>query len=526
MKYHSSTMSIKLKTISYYFLAVMVLGSLFSLVPVGTKVGTPKASAACLPTAPPTTYGKVTQSVTVATAGTYRVWSRIKAPNTTANSYYFQVDTGCAYNVGDSTSIPANTWKWVNYQDGSTATPIDVTLTAGAHNLVYTGKEADVQLDKVMLLGDTTCVPSDVSPSVFGSNCAVTDTISPTVSITAPTSGSTVSGAAVNIAANAADAVGVTRVDFLVDGVVKGNDTTAAYAYSWNTSTVTNGAHTLTAKAYDAAGNVGTSTAVSVTVNNTETTPPTAPTGLTAPSKTATSVSLAWTASTDNVGVAGYRVFRGTTQVGTPTTTSYTDTGLTASTAYSYTVKAIDAAGNLSAASTALAVTTNAATDTTAPTVSITAPANGATVNFSDAIVPDNFKATAADNTGGSGLAKVEFYDGTTLLGTDTSSPYSWTWTTTTAGAHSLRAKAFDNAGNSTNSAIITVTATISTVKTPGDCAGGTNGTGDGRVNALDLGLLITHDNTSYPACDFTPNNGTSVIGAADMAVLIANWTW
>ncbi|TWF91710.1 glycoside hydrolase family 6 protein [Streptomyces brevispora] len=87
---------------------------------------------------------------------------------------------------------------------------------------------------------------------------------------------------------------------------------------------------------------------------------PTAPTGVTVTAKTSGSVSLSWTASTDNVGVSGYDVFRGGVRVGSTTTTSYTDTGLTAGTTYSYTVKAKDAAGNVSAASAAVSATTSA----------------------------------------------------------------------------------------------------------------------------------------------------------------------
>jgi len=90
----------------------------------------------------------------------------------------------------------------------------------------------------------------------------------------------------------------------------------------------------------------------------TDTTAPTAPTALKSTATTASSVSLSWTASTDNVGVTGYDVYRGTTLVGSATATSYTDSGLTASTAYSYTVKARDAAGNVSAASNSVSVTT------------------------------------------------------------------------------------------------------------------------------------------------------------------------
>ncbi|MEW2620458.1 endo-1,4-beta-xylanase [Streptomyces sp. NPDC048106] len=92
----------------------------------------------------------------------------------------------------------------------------------------------------------------------------------------------------------------------------------------------------------------------------TDTTPPSAPSGLTVSGTTSSSVSLTWSAATDNVGVTGYDVYRGSTKVGSSTSTSYTDSGLTASTAYSYTVKAKDAAGNVSAASSAVTATTAA----------------------------------------------------------------------------------------------------------------------------------------------------------------------
>ena len=86
---------------------------------------------------------------------------------------------------------------------------------------------------------------------------------------------------------------------------------------------------------------------------------PSVPAGLTATGTTGSSVSLSWTASTDNTAVTGYDVYRGTTLAGTTTATTFTDTGLTAATAYTYTVKAHDAAGNISAASTAVNATTS-----------------------------------------------------------------------------------------------------------------------------------------------------------------------
>ena len=101
-----------------------------------------------------------------------------------------------------------------------------------------------------------------------------------------------------------------------------------------------------------------------------DTTRPTAPTGLTATAVGPTRINLGWTASTDNVGVTGYRVERcqGTgcttfAQIGTPTATTYSDTGLSPSTTYRYRVRAVDAAGNLSTYSNIATATTPAVPD-------------------------------------------------------------------------------------------------------------------------------------------------------------------
>jgi hypothetical protein len=87
-------------------------------------------------------------------------------------------------------------------------------------------------------------------------------------------------------------------------------------------------------------------------------TSPTSPTHLSAVAASLSELDLSWTVSTDNVGVSGYKIFRAGFQIATSTFTSYADTGLTASTTYTYTVKAFDAAGNVSSAS-------NIATSTT-----------------------------------------------------------------------------------------------------------------------------------------------------------------
>jgi len=106
-----------------------------------------------------------------------------------------------------------------------------------------------------------------------GSTTVTSDTIRPSVAIASPGASSTVSGTAA-VTANASDNVGVTRVELKVNSTVVASDTAAPYSFAWDTRGVVNGLATLTAVAYDAAGNVASSTPVSVNVANTTTTQP------------------------------------------------------------------------------------------------------------------------------------------------------------------------------------------------------------------------------------------------------------
>src|SRR5204863_7925160 len=145
------------------------------------------------------------------------------------------------------------------------------------------------------------------------------------------------------------------------------------------------------------------------------------------------SVSLTWSAASDNVGVANYNVYRSTTsgftpsaanRVAQPTSTSYTDSGLAAGTYY-YKVTAQDAAGNVGPASNQASAAATA--DSTAPTVSVTAPTSGSTVSGTITV-----SATASDNVG---VAGVQFLlDGANLGAEDTSAPYSVSCDTSAVG--------------------------------------------------------------------------------------------
>jgi beta-glucanase (GH16 family) len=191
------------------------------------------------------------------------------------------------------------------------------------------------------------------------------DTQAPTVSLTAPTAGSTVSGSSVALSANASDNVGVSGVQFKVDGSNVGSqDTTSPYSVTWNSTGVANGSHTITAVASDAAGNSTTSSSVSVTVSNApDTTPPTV--SLTAPTTGSTvsgaSVAVAANAA-DNVGVAGVQFkLDGSNLQAEDTTSPYSinwDSTAASNGTHTLTAIARDGAGN-STTSAAVSVTLN-----------------------------------------------------------------------------------------------------------------------------------------------------------------------
>ncbi|WP_345516432.1 DUF4832 domain-containing protein, partial [Phytohabitans houttuyneae] len=157
------------------------------------------------------------------------------------------------------------------------------------------------------------------------------------------------------------DNVGVTGYQVWRDGVLAGSPSGTSFT---DLGRSPGQSYQYAVRAVDAAGNVsGSSAAVSATTSGCsgDCTAPSAPV-LSSSGKTDSTVSLSWTAASDNVGVTGYEVFRGSTLVGSPSGTSFTDIGLSASTSYGYTVRARDAAGNRSAASNTVTVTTNAVT--------------------------------------------------------------------------------------------------------------------------------------------------------------------
>lgn len=108
--------------------------------------------------------------LTLQESGTYKVWSRIIIPGPSSNSFYLQIDNGCPINVGNSTSIPANKFIWVDYQDGDKAKPILLSLSAGNHIVKIIEREGGVGIDKLFFTQDLQCVPTGLGGNCHNSN--------------------------------------------------------------------------------------------------------------------------------------------------------------------------------------------------------------------------------------------------------------------------------------------------------------------------------------------------------------------
>jgi chitodextrinase len=230
--------------------------------------------------------------------------------------------------------------------------------------------------------------------------------------------------------------------------------TPAASSFA-NSGLTASTSYTYRVRATDAAGNLSaySNTATATTLAGADTTPPTAPSNLTAAAASSSQINLSWTASTDNVGVTGYRVERcqgvacnNFTQIASPTATTFNDTGLAASTSYSYRARATDAAGNLSAYSNTATTITLAGPDTTPPT----APSNLTATAASSSQINLSWTAST-DNVGVTGYL-VERCQGAACNNfTQITAPTATTFNDTGLAAstsYSYRVRATDAAGN------------------------------------------------------------------------------
>jgi peptidoglycan/xylan/chitin deacetylase (PgdA/CDA1 family) len=325
------------------------------------------------------------------------------------------------------------------------------------------------------------------------------DTTAPTVALTAPADGATLSGTAVPLAANASDASGIDHVDFLADGAVIATATTAPYTATWDSTAFPNGPLGVSARAVDTAGNSTVSTVAQTTVANTvlpppDTTPPetliTCDDGACAGTFSAP-VSVALSATDDGSGVS---VIRYTTDGSDPTTngTVYS-VPFTVATTTTVNYSALDAAGNVEA--TKSTVVNVPPADQTPPTSSITCNGGSCAGTFT---APVSVALSATD--AGTGVTEIRYTtDGSDpqVSGTAYSAPFTVPATAT------VKFAAKDGAGNveATQSTTVTVdgTAPTSTIT----CNGGACTWSSGNVS---VALAATDTGTGVKQIRYTTN--------------------
>lgn len=433
----------------------------------------------------------------------------------------------------------------------SLANPADNTVVAapGSFTLSANAADSDGSIAKIeyyngtALIGTATAAPysytwSNVAAGIYTITARATDNhgastastqisvisdTPPSVGITAPAEGavSTAPGSFTLTADAASSMSTIARVEFYNGATLIGTATGAPYTYTW--SNVPAGSYTITAKATDGYGITNTSAAINVVSNATPTV------SLTGPAANAVSVApgnFTLTAeATDSDGTIAKVEFyagNGTTNtgilIGTATAAPYSvDWSNVPAGSYSLTAKATD---NHGAATTSAAV---AVTSNQAPTVTLTGPADGTQITS-----PNSFILTAEAADADGSIAKVEFYNGTTLLGTATSAPYTYIWANVPVGNYSLTAIATDNHGGQTNSPAISVTA-IANVPPTVALTGPVNGATATVPGSFTLTATAGSTTSTIAKVDFyaidNATNASTLIGTATSVPYTANWS-
>lgn len=212
------------------------------------------------------------------------------------------------------------------------------------------------------------------------------------------------------------DNVAVSGYNILRGGLVIGTSSTTSYT---DASLNPNTNYQYVVQAYDEAGNVSanSNTASATTWQQADTQPPSTPTNLTATAVSQNQINLSWNASTDNVGVAKYQVFRNNNSVAIaePSTTTFGDASVVPGTTYSYTVRAVDAAGNVSAHSASASASTPSSSSNCPCTIfaANSVPSNPSVADYSAVELGMKFRSDLPGKVTG-----VKFYKGAGNSGT------------------------------------------------------------------------------------------------------------
>ncbi|MDF2454571.1 MAG: C-terminal target protein [Cytophagaceae bacterium] len=365
-------------------------------------------------------------TVNVTSAGAYNIDAYV-ATTSAGKSFRMEMNGSVLGNL-----LPPNTGGWQNWQKVSLS---NINLTAGQKIFRIYATSTDLNMDK------------------FEFSKVVIANQPPTVNLTAPVANASFTAPdSISLSANAADADGtLSKVEFFNGSTLIGSDATAPYNFIWKNIAVGN--YTINAKATDNAGATTTSAAVTITVN------PVSPTGPvivyqncnnTPGYAIALNVGTYTTAQLIALGIADNDISRIQVQSGYQVIV-YADNNFAGTSQIYTSEQACMTSSNFNDVVSSIRIAL-----LQSPVIALTSPGNNASFSAPASI---NLAANASDPDGGA-ITKVEFFQGTSLLGTDVTAPYTYTWTNVAAGQYTLTAKATDNSGATKTTASVTVTVT------------------------------------------------------------------
>jgi len=440
--------------------------------------------------------------LTVADVGPFLVTS----PNT-AVSYVGNVSQTITWNVAGTNANGINCANVDLLLSTNGGLTFPITLLAGTPNdgsQAVTIPNLPGTSNRIMIVG-TNHIFYDVSNTNFTITAGTAD-ITPPTPPTLVASNTTINTTQLSWS-GATDNIAVTSYSIFRNGVLIGTSTTTTFSVTGLSAATT---YSFTVKARDADGNLSIdSNAVSVTTLAVDTTPPSAP--VLSNSLTSTnSTLLSWSGATDNVAVVSYDVYRNGSFLANTTNTTYSVTGLTPSTSYTFFVRAKDAAGNVSANSNVLNVTTLTPDVTPPSPPTLTA---SSTTSSSTALSWSG----ATDNVG---VTAYDVYRGATLINTTATTSFNVTGLAPlTSYSFSVRAK--DNAGN------ISILSNVVTITTPEFtyCTSQGNSVADELIGNVTFGTINNPSTGGTGYTDFTAIATNITLGTSQTITITPTWT-
>ena len=336
----------------------------------------------------------------------------------------------------------------------------------------------------------------------------------PTIALTAPADNSAFTApASINLAANVtANGHAITKVQFYNSTTLLGEDSTAPYVLTWNS--VPAGTYNLSAQAVYDSGSTVASTIANVTVTNLP--PPTI--ALTSPANNAAftapaTISLAADVTPNGHTISKVQFYNGTTLLGEATNAPYGFTwSSVAAGIYSLTAQAVYDSGSTIASTAALV----AVTIQVPPAIALTAPANNSAFT-----APATIGLAANVTANGHAISKVQFYNGTNLLGEAPTVPYVFTWNSVAAGTYSLSAQAVYDSG----SIVASTAANVMVTNLPPPTIALTSPANNAAFTApatISLTANVTANGRSISKVQFY--NGATLLGEGAIVPYVFTW--